>query len=398
MVKVRGVSVSSVKLANERAAKQQTMRQVASSLSMQEYAADAAFTPTQMMRFSKKLEDRKVQIRVKGKEEVNEEHLETHQVEDSVSEYHERNPELAKENLRKLFQEAQTKKLPEEVLKAAVELFDEDPALVDESLEFLEETGQGSVSDLARRARTRWHEQKGREALGGRNMGAQAREYSAKGLGTPGELRKMYADITGNPREASVLFEEFSTQFDFAQLQHVIGFMLHSVGADLKSKGSSISRGELYRLMTETRNMQAILWVYRFFQGRMSSVESSFNQNGLPMPEKVTFELLAKLFVRLLRERFPSMEKIFLLAEDLDLSEEELSQIIIFGEMKNAVRGVAPRLFRSPEHRKDVLLAFMEALEELEEQLEEKEDDSEPEDEEEETEGDNGRNKVDGRN
>lgn len=381
MVKVRGVSVSSVRLANEQAAKKQTMRQVASSLNMQEYAADAAFTPTQMMRSSKTLEERKTPVRVKNKEDVKEgDELHTNQIEDAVSEYNERNPELAKENLRRLFQEAQTKKLPEEVLKAAVELFEEDPALVDESLEFLEESGQGSVSDLARRARMRWHEQKGREALGGRNMGAQAREYSAKGLGTPGELRRMYADITGNPREASVLFEEFSTQFDFKQLQHVIGFMLHAVGADLKAKGSSISRGELYRLMTETRNMQAILWVYRFFQGRMSAIENLFNQQGLPMPEKVTFEQLAKLFVRLLRERFPSMEKIFLLAEDLDLSEEEVSQIIVFGEMKNAVRGVAPRLFRSSEHRKDVLLAFMEALEELEEQLEEGEEDDDDDD------------------
>jgi len=67
----------------------------------------------------------------------------------------------------------------------------------------------------------------------------------------------------------------------------------------------------------------------------------------------------------------------------LGLSYDEMSQIIIFGQMRDAVRGVAPRLFRSNQHRHDVLMSFIEALEELEDRLEEEEDEEEEEGEEE---------------
>ena len=63
----------------------------------------------------------------------------------------------------------------------------------------------------------------------------------------------------------------------------------------------------------------------------------------------------------------------------LDLSYDEIAQIIVFGQMRDAVRGVAPRLFRSNQHRHDVLMSFIEALEEFEEKLEEREEEEEEE-------------------
>jgi len=49
--------------------------------------------------------------------------------------------------------------------------------------------------------------------------------------------------------------------------------------------------------------------------------------------------------------------------------------------MRDAVRGVAPRLFRSNQHRHDVLMSFIEALEELEDRLEEGAEEEEEEEE-----------------
>jgi len=51
--------------------------------------------------------------------------------------------------------------------------------------------------------------------------------------------------------------------------------------------------------------------------------------------------------------------------------------------MRDAVRGVAPKLFRSEQHRHDVLMSFLEALEELEDQIEEAEQENEETEEEE---------------
>ena len=75
------------------------------------------------------------------------------------------------------------------------------------------------------------------------------------------------------------------------------------------------------------------------------------------------------------------MDKVFQLALKLGISADVLAQIIIFNQMRDAVRGVAPKLYRNEQHRHDVLMSFIEALEELEEQIEEEDEGDEEEEE-----------------
>jgi type III secretion protein W len=113
----------------------------------------------------------------------------------------------------------------------------------------------------------------------------------------------------------------------------------------------------------------------------MKLIENAYKGKGYKFG--LTFEMLAKIFVQYLKERYPSMDKVLALAAKLGLSDEELEQIIVFTQMRDAIRGVAPKLFKSEQHRQDVLMSFLEALEDLEERLEEEEEE-EKEDEEEE--------------
>ena len=160
-------------------------------------------------------------------------------------------------------------------------------------------------------------------------------------------------------------------------MKTVIAFILHALGSDLKAKGPSIARGELHRLMTEARSMQAILGVYRFFRSRMQLVQSAFEREGLTLPGRITFEMLAKIFVKLIMERYPSSEKVLQAGIQLGLSEEIIAEMIIFTQMRDGVRYVAPRLFRSEQHRQDVLTVFIDTLEDLEDKLEEEEEEEE---------------------
>jgi type III secretion protein W len=156
-------------------------------------------------------------------------------------------------------------------------------------------------------------------------------------------------------------------------MKNAIDFVLHSIGADIKAKGPSIPRVELQKYLTETRNMQAILGVYKYFLSRMRLIASSFDRQGLIMPPRITFDTLARIFMRFIQERYPSVDKALLLSQQLGIAGEELAQLIIYLQLRDAMRQVAPRLFRDERQRQELLMCFMETLEDLEEKLEEEE-------------------------
>jgi len=293
---------------------------------------------------------------------------------EAVSEqYQRKNEELQTRSLLLLRARISDKDTKEEILRKVLELY-HDYSLADEAFDFLLETTEGELAATIREAKKELNELYGREIRAGRNIHQVAREFSAQGLGSPTAWRDVYRDVTGNPREPADLFSELSSKFSYEKMSTIIELLLNSLGKDLKSKGPSIARAELYRLMTETRTLQAILGVYRFFKARMRLIASSFAREGLVLPEKVTFEMLAKLFVKFLQERYPHLDKVLQLAALLDISEEIAAQIILFTQMRDGVRQVAPKLFKSDQHKQDVLVSFMEALEELDEKLEEKEE------------------------
>jgi type III secretion protein W len=293
-----------------------------------------------------------------------------------AQQFEEKNPELHSKNLMLLRGRISVKDSAEDILKKVLQSYP-DVSLADEALDFLEATTSGELAEKVRDCKEKFNEISGREIRAGRNINVQARQFSESGLGSPTGLRDLYRDMTGNPRDPATLFEELSTKYPFEKMKTVIAFVLHSLGADLKSKGPSISRGELHRLMSETKSLQAILGVYRFFQSRMKLISSAFERQGLTTTTRVTFEMLAKLFVKFLLERYPSADKVVQLGVQMGISDEIIAEVIIFTQMRDGVRQVAPRLFRNDQHRQDILIAFIEALEDLEDQLEDGEEDDE---------------------
>ena len=231
-------------------------------------------------------------------------------------------------------------------------------------------TTDSDLKEAVRRARTLLNERQGRQIIAGRNVDAVAKSYHQKGIGqNPTELRDLYRDITGNPREHNLLFSELSEKYPFDQLKLVVAFLLKGMAYDLKSKGPSIQQAELMRLLTETRNLQSILWVYLFFKARMGLLRNLFKKYDLPFSEKLTFEFLAKEFIKLVEERYPSAMKLLKQAEKLGLMDET-AKILVLMQYRDAIRGLSPRIYKSVRHRQDLLLVIIESLEELEERAE----------------------------
>jgi type III secretion protein W len=263
---------------------------------------------------------------------------------------------------------------PEQILKKVLQSY-RDLTLADEALNFLIDTTAGSLQQSVRKAKQQLNLRFGREIRAGRNIQEAIFSFLHEELGSPSELRDLYREITGNPRTPQKLFEELSKTYVFERLKPVIRFLLHSLGNDLKAKGPSISKAQLHRLMTDVSSLQAILGVYLYFQSRMRNLEASFDKEGFKPSTPITFELLAKLFINFLQDRYPSAQKVLQLASSLGILEELLIQILVFNHMRDATRFISPRFFRNEQHRQEVLSSFIEALEELEEQLEEKEED-----------------------
>lgn len=282
------------------------------------------------------------------------------------------NPELKEESLTELRKQIKPGDTKEEILKT-VGRFYSDPSLADEALEFLmETTKEGSPLNLeVQDAREDFLDTNEREITAGRNIAQDAREASEKGLGSPTSLRDMYRDITGNPRDSTTMFGELSGKYAFKELKKVVDFLLHSLGSDMKAKGPSIPRGELHRLMTETRSMQAILGVFRFFEGRMGLVEGLFSKYGLQMPKQLNFENMAKAMMDLAGERYPSQDRILSQSARLGVDKSIPAKIIAFSQFRDAIRELAmSQVFRSLQHRDELYLIIIESLEDLEEEFE----------------------------
>jgi type III secretion protein W len=360
----------------------QTMRQVASKASMRAWL-DTGFNQIATRKNFKTLEEQHTKKRdrteTKRSDEIEEAIESIGTLEEVASRFNKDNPELQKRILIALRNSIKDTDSVEEILKKVLDFYP-DYTLADDALDFLLETTHGNLGLRILQAKHQLNTQYEREIVAGRNIGVQAKEFSEEGLGSPTALRDMYRDVTGNPRTPNTLFDELSDKFTYSNMKTVISFLLHSLGADLKSKGPSISRAELHRLVDDTRSLQAILGVYRFFKSRMGLVTSQFRINQLAMPNRLTFELIAKQFMSLLSERYITTDKIFNLGRILGLSEELLAQIILYTQLKDAIRQVSPRLYKNLQQKEDLLTCLLEALEELEEELEEDEDEDDEDD------------------
>ncbi|MDE3045530.1 MAG: hypothetical protein KGJ02_02655 [Verrucomicrobiota bacterium] len=296
--------------------------------------------------------------------------LEPKEVDDAASRFEHKNEELKAKTLLILRASITDEDSPEEVLNKVLRIYT-DHALADEALDFLIETTRGRVQEVVKMAKEQLNQNFEREVKAGRNIGEAARSFSKEGLGSPTSLRDLYREITRNPREPLKLFEELTDLYPYDKLHFAILFLLHSLGSDLKSKGPSIPRGELKRLLDETRSLQGILGIFRFFQSRARLIENQFASSNLLFPARLNFEALAKVFVKILAERYINAEKALQYAKLLGLSEETAAQIIIYTQYRDAVRQIAPRYYRNSQHKDELLKALIEALEDLEDELDE---------------------------
>lgn len=355
---ILAINTQAVKEIQQEAAAENAM-QVESEESLDDYLDIATFNPMTIAQRFRNLKDihAKESHKTEEAEEVETKIIDVEKIDEVSEKFQKNNYELNAKTLRILRSQVEKGDTPDEILEKVAAIY-QDAALADEALDFLIETSDAALLAATAEAKDKLNKDKSREIKAGRNMGAQAREFAKEGLGSPSSLRDLYRDITLNPREPLKLFDELTEKFPYPKLKSAIHFMLHSLGSDLKSKGPSIQRGELKRLIDEARSMQGILGIFRFFQTRMKLIQREFSSYNLMLPPRLNFEQISRVFVKILSERFMNSEKIISAAKPMGIGEEIAAQIIIFSQMCDALKQIAPKYFRDPRHRDDLLLFF----------------------------------------
>jgi type III secretion protein W len=300
---------------------------------------------------------------------------EVEKIDELATRYQQQNYELHKKSLLLLRESLKQEDTAEEILKKVLEFYP-DKSLADEALDFLLETTSGDLQKEVLKAKEELNSQFKREITAGRNIKSEAQEFAKTGVGTPTSLRDFYRYVTGTYRNPQTLFNDIFKNYSFNDIKTIIKFLFHALGADLRAKGPSISRPELLKLVDDTKALQAILGVYRFFSSRTNLINSQFAKNDLFLPASLTFEALAKQYLKLLSDRYMSYEKLFQLAKFLGL-DDLTAQMIVIAQMRDATRNTSLKLYNSQKHRQEILDATMEALEKLEEEFDEKEEEKE---------------------
>ena len=114
----------------------------------------------------------------------------------------------------------------------------------------------------------------------------------------------------------------------------------------------------------------------------MRLVNSMFSKSGIDVPQELNFETLSKQFMSLVAERYPSADKVKERAVKLGIEKWLMAKIIALSQFRDAIREVAMnQIYRSLQHRDDLYLAILEALEDLEDELDEEENEGDGEEE-----------------
>jgi predicted transcriptional regulator len=193
---------------------------------------------------------------------------------------------------------------------------------------------------------------------------------------TPKVLEKVYRDFIEKPLAANQMLSELLEKYGPKDSRKITAYLLHSLGSDLKAHGAAIEPGRLSSLVTEIRGLQSVIGVLQFFKARVKLIDFLLKRENLPLPPNLKFEELAKTFVALAQERYPSPEKVTQSIAKFGAAMEILSKIIIISQMRDGTREVSLKLFRRDENRDDsienrdkLFHAIIEALDGLEDEL-----------------------------
>ncbi|MDF2578071.1 MAG: putative type secreted protein SctW [Chlamydiales bacterium] len=180
--------------------------------------------------------------------------------------------------------------------------YDDDPILQYEILTFLlkvhsnKEYGNAKINVTLTAAKQRLEMQKGVQLRAAENTISASLSYQHEGLmGSAVDFRKEYTSLLEHTRDAPTFAKELVEKYPSTEeKQKFLALLLHALGEDVKKErdpknlisGPSIERGELHTLITQIKDIQAIIGINVFFADRLKLIAKQLEMIGILPPSK----------------------------------------------------------------------------------------------------------------
>ncbi|WP_100934721.1 type III secretion system gatekeeper subunit SctW [Candidatus Chlamydia corallus] len=298
-----------------------------------------------------------------GKAEKKSETAEDKSDSDLADKYAAGNSEVSGQELRGLRDALTEDSSPEEITALVKEKI-KDPALQSLALDYLVQTtppSQGKLKDALIQARNSHTEQFGRTAIGGKNILFASQEYANQLSVSPSGLRSLYLEVTGNIHTCDQLLSMLQDRYTYQDMALVSSFLMKGMATELKRQGPYVPAPQLQVLMTETRNLQAVLASYDFFESRVPVLMDNLKAEGIQIPGDINFVKVAESFHKIINDKFPTASKMErevrgLVGNDVDSVTGVLNLFF------SALRQTSSRLFSSADKRQQLGAMIANAL------------------------------------
>lgn len=282
---------------------------------------------------------------------------------DLADKFTENNTEISGQDLRGLRDSLREDSSTDDILNMVKEKFS-DPALQSVALDYLIQTtpnSSGALKENLIQARQQHTDSNHQAVVGGKNILFASQEYAEALNVSPAGLRDLYLNVTSDFHSCGQLLTMLQSRYSHEELGTVSSFLLRGMAADLKSEGPSVPAPKLQVLMTETRNLQAVITSYDYFNAHVPHLLSSLKAEGATVPEDVQPNQIADAFLSIVQDKFPTASKVEkTTSEVIGTDTEAISSVLNL--FFKALRETSPRLFGSADKRQQLGAMIANAL------------------------------------
>lgn len=276
--------------------------------------------------------------------------------------FHEKLPDLDRDQLRKFLEQVKNGSRPDELAEAAGRFFKDVShryAAMRWAAERLEQ-GDNADPNLAGALKTAANaclSGNGPDVAAGLNVSRIAHDYAVKGFGELQSLRDLYRETITRSEGLEDTYTAILSKYSHEEIPAAIDFLMGAAGCDLKSQHRSASKAKLKTVMDE------LYWL-KFLSGMHKDctilVNRMRNQFGLKLRAS-SGEIMDKL-LNVKNDPYPQSAKIVKMVRNLGITDPVV-KIDFIRECNNMVSNFPEKSFQDDSIRQNLVLTFRTAME-----------------------------------
>lgn len=283
---------------------------------------------------------------------------------ETAKKFNKKNAELNPDNLLSLAEEIDEADSEEEILNKIKNLFPDD-FLADQAFDFLLEVTTGPLNEKIISLQENHFKEHNKAILAGRNITESALKYSKELSKPPKEMREQYISFLDSQKGlVDQFWDILGASPTYKDYNLKVNFLRHSLGEDLHADASSIEKEKLMVLVKQSNALQVLGTVPKELDARWKTMKLGFKEAELPFPQKLDLLNMTKIEFNLLRERYPTQEKVVHLAEEAGVTQTK-GLIVVVESLLAVSQKIHHKLYTTGQHRTDVIKSIVDAATDL---------------------------------